>query len=148
MDTVSPEVRSRIMSKIRGRNTKPEMLVRRFLHRRGLRYRLHAKELPGKPDLVFPSRRLVLFVHGCFWHRHDCCAEKLPKTRTAYWEAKFERNKARDKMNCAVLEKLGWKVRIVWECQVADTAFLDELADVVVATQRTPASPLVPPKGS
>ena len=128
MDTVSPEVRSRIMSSIKGRDTKPEMVVRRFLHANGFRYRLHVKDLPGSPDLIFPSRRLALFVHGCFWHRHSCCADKLPKTRTEYWKAKFDRNKQRDKRNSEALRELGWTVIVFWECETKDDAALQGLA--------------------
>jgi DNA mismatch endonuclease (patch repair protein) len=116
---VSPE-RSAQMALVRGRDTKPEMRVRRALHAAGLRYRLHAKGLPGRPDLIFPSRRVVVFVHGCFWHRHpdpDCKLARLPKSRLDFWLPKLEGNRARDERVKAKLEGLGWKVIEVWECQ-------------------------------
>ncbi|WP_375312849.1 very short patch repair endonuclease [Bradyrhizobium sp. A5] len=118
----SPE-RSAQMARVRGRDTKPEMRVRRALHAAGLRYRLHAKGLPGRPDLIFPSRRAVVFVHGCFWHRHpdpDCKLARLPKSRLDFWLPKLEGNRARDERVKAELKRLGWKVFEVWECQIKD----------------------------
>ncbi|WXU25556.1 very short patch repair endonuclease [Bradyrhizobium sp. A5] len=111
------------MARVRGRDTKPEMRVRRALHAAGLRYRLHAKGLPGRPDLIFPSRRAVVFVHGCFWHRHpdpDCKLARLPKSRLDFWLPKLEGNRARDERVKAELKRLGWKVFEVWECQIKD----------------------------
>jgi DNA mismatch endonuclease, patch repair protein len=116
----SPE-RSAQMALVRGHDTKPEMRVRRALHAAGLRYRLHAKVLPGRPDLIFPSRRVVVFVHGCFWHRHpdpDCKLARLPKSRLDFWLPKLEGNRARDERVKAELEGLGWRVFEVWECQL------------------------------
>ena len=121
MDRLSREARSELMSKIRGKNTKPELAVRSLVHRLGFRFRLHRKDLPGSPDLVFPSRKKVIFVHGCFWHYHSRCSHgRLPKTRVAYWTDKFERNRNRDKRVKRKLEKLGWRVFIVWECELHD----------------------------
>jgi DNA mismatch endonuclease (patch repair protein) len=130
MDVVSPEIRSRIMASIRHRDTSPEMRVRRMLHRTGLRYRLHDSSLPGKPDLVFPSRKLVLFVHGCFWHGCPSCRDgrKQIYSNQAYWTGKLARNQSRDKEHVEKLESLGWKVRVVWECEVRDQGKLQQLA--------------------
>lgn len=109
--------RSRLMSRIGPRDTKPEMIVRRLLHAAGYRYRLHVKDLPGSPDIVFPSRRAVVFAHGCFWHRHEGCRKATtPKTRTEFWEKKFAANKARDARQIAELERAGWRTLVVWEC--------------------------------
>ncbi len=113
-DDRTPEL---VMSRIRGKDTKPEMLVRRLIHSEGYRYRLHRKSLPGSPDLVFPGPRKVVFVHGCFWHQHGCQISKIPKTRTAYWTEKFERNRTRDEKNRLELEHLGWQMFVVWECE-------------------------------
>ncbi len=133
VDTVSSRRRSEIMSAIRAKDMKPELIVRRLLHAQGYRYRLHRKDLPGKPDLVFPSLRKVIFVHGCFWHQHSdpCCKiVRQPKSNRQYWLPKLERNVARDAKNSAQLEELGWHVLVVWECQVrAGTQLLTSLVD-------------------
>ncbi len=121
-DPLTPEQRQRNMSRIRGRDTKPEWLVRRALHAAGLRYRLHVSDLPGRPDLVFPARRAVVFVHGCFWHGHDCPLFRLPATRTAFWAAKIEANRVRDVVAGARLQADGWRVMIVWECALRGRA--------------------------
>jgi len=113
------------MARVRGRDTKPEMRVRRALHAAGLRYRLHAKGLPGRPDMILPSRRVAVFVHGCFWHRHpdpECKLARLPKSRLDFWLPKLEGNRARDERNKAALEALGWKVVEIWECEIDDDA--------------------------
>lgn len=111
--------RSRNMAAIKGKNTKPEMLVRRLLHRLGYRYVLHSKKLPGKPDLVFMSRKKAIFVHGCFWHMHDCPYGKVvPATNTEFWQTKRTGNVARDQANTNAIEKLGWQVLIAWECEI------------------------------
>ena len=121
VDHVSPEVRSRIMASVRSKGTKPEMAVRRALHRLGYRYRLHRKDLPGRPDLVFVSRRKALFVNGCFWHMHLGCAKaRLPETNRDFWSAKLERNRQRDSENEATLRDLGWEVLTVWQCELQD----------------------------
>ena len=113
------------MSRIRGRDTKPEMLVRRALHGRGLRYRLHSTELSGKPDLVFPRHRVALFVHGCFWHQHGCHLTKLPEVRRDFWEAKLSRTRKRDALAVQDLVASGWRVLIVWECALRGRGRID-----------------------
>jgi DNA mismatch endonuclease (patch repair protein) len=118
-DVVSVETRSRMMAGIRGRDTKPELAVRRYLHCHGLRYRLHARELPGRPDVVLPRYRTAVFVHGCFWHRHESCRfAYTPKTREEFWLRKLEGNAARDGRDQQRLRDLGWRVEVVWECEV------------------------------
>ena len=131
MDTLTPEERSALMSRIRGVNTKPELIVRRALHAQGYRFRLYGRGLPGRPDLVFRKRRMVVFVHGCFWHRHDGCAKsRLPKTRRDYWRDKFEGNVQRDKRNAQRLAEDGWRVFVVWECEVEkDDALIERLTE-------------------
>lgn len=110
------------MSKVRGKDTSPELRVRRVAHRLGLRFRLHSNHLPGKPDLAFPKYRVALFVHGCFWHRHPNCAKaSLPKTREAFWKAKFDRNVQRDAKVFKQLTDLGWRVVVLWECETKAT---------------------------
>lgn len=115
-DVVAPSVRSRMMAGIRARNTTPEMILRRGLHKAGLRFRLHSSSLPGRPDLVFPRRKAVLFAHGCFWHGHDCHLFRLPQTRREFWSRKIERNHFVDARSVHELITLGWRVGIVWEC--------------------------------
>ncbi|OIN57137.1 very short patch repair endonuclease [Arsenicibacter rosenii] len=118
-DVHTPQQRSYNMSRIKGKDTKPEMIVRKYLHARGFRYRLHNKDLPGKPDIVLPRYRTVIFVHGCFWHGHEGCRYFiLPKTKTDWWEAKISGNKERDNRNLAALRASGWKVIIVYECEL------------------------------
>ncbi|HMJ28042.1 MAG TPA: very short patch repair endonuclease [Xanthobacteraceae bacterium] len=115
-----PSDRSWTMAQIRSKNTKPEIAVRKAAHAAGLRFRLHRKDLPGTPDLVFPSREIAVFVHGCFWHRHDCGRATLPATNVDYWAAKFDRNVRRDARNAAELRKLGWRCVRIWECETKD----------------------------
>ena len=117
-DIVSPAVRSRMMAGIRGRNTKPEMILRQGLHCKGFRFRLHARNLPGKPDLVFPRYRAVIFANGCFWHGHDCDLFKWPSTRGKFWKEKITRNRERDSRVKASLLAAGWRVLTVWECSL------------------------------
>ncbi|MEE2691153.1 MAG: very short patch repair endonuclease [Pseudomonadota bacterium] len=120
-DVFSKEKRSEVMRAVKSANTRPEIALRKALHRRGLRYRLHAKGLPGTPDLVFPRYGAVLFVHGCFWHGHDCSrGARVPKSNSAYWTAKIARNKARDAETARALKKSGWRVITVWECEMKD----------------------------
>lgn len=120
-DIVSGRRRSEMMAGIKGRDTTPERAVRRVAHRMGLRFRLHRKDLPGRPDLVFPRHRLAVFVHGCFWHRHEGCRYAYtPKSRVAFWTRKFAKNVARDRRNEDALRGLGWRVLIVWECEARD----------------------------
>ncbi len=118
MDRFNPEARSRLMSSIHGKDTKPEMVVRRLLHNMGYRFRLHRRDLPGTPDILLPGRRAVMFVHGCFWHRHEGCRlATVPATRRDFWEAKIAANKARDRRAMARLRRDGWRVAVVWERQ-------------------------------
>jgi len=119
-DVVDKATRSRMMSGIRAKNTKPELLVRSYLHAQGFRFRLHTKKLPGTPDLVLSRWRTVIFVHGCFWHFHDCHYFKLPQTRTNFWREKLTNNKVRDEKNRLLLEKLGWRVLVIYECELRD----------------------------
>ncbi|WP_306666337.1 very short patch repair endonuclease [Bradyrhizobium campsiandrae] len=115
-----PSLRSWTMAQVRSENTKPEMAVRKVAHALGLRFRLHRKDLPGKPDLVFASRRIALFVHGCFWHRHDCGRAATPASNVEYWTAKFDRNVRRDARAAADLRKAGWRCVRIWECEAKD----------------------------
>ncbi|WP_105438965.1 very short patch repair endonuclease [Neorhizobium sp. T25_13] len=116
-----PDQRRQLMAKVKGTDTKPEMLVRRAAHGLGFRYRLHDRRLPGTPDLVFPRLKTVIFVHGCFWHRHTGCSKTTtPKTRTDYWQKKFADNVQRDCVSQAKLKALGWEVLIIWECHTKD----------------------------
>lgn len=117
-DIVAPDVRSRMMSGIRGRNTKPELALRSALHRRGFRFRLHGSNLPGKPDMVFPKYGAVIFVHGCFWHGHGCHLFKWPKSRSAFWREKISANMNRDQKQLSELTSRGWRVATVWECAI------------------------------
>ena len=130
MDIVSSEKRSRMMSAIGGKDTRPELKVRSYLHSRGFRFRLHARNLPGRPDMVFPKYRTVVFVHGCFWHRHDGCNLAYhPKTNVDFWEKKFQANVERDLRNLQELEKDGWKVLIIWECELSGSDALTQLEE-------------------
>lgn len=117
-DIYSKNKRSQIMSKISGKETEPEVLVRKFLFRKGFRYRKNDKRYPGTPDIVLPKYKTVIFVHGCFWHGHNCRAGKLPETRKEFWQNKIDTNIARDKKNRQDLEKLGWKVLVIWQCEL------------------------------
>lgn len=123
-DTRTREQRRRIMQAVHGKDTGPEWIVRRLLHGLGYRYRLHPKDLPGKPDMIFPARRRAIFVHGCFWHAHGCRYGKPPKSRPLYWLPKLERNKARDAEKIAQLEALGWRALVVWQCETKDLRVL------------------------
>jgi DNA mismatch endonuclease (patch repair protein) len=118
MDIITPRERSALMARIRGRDTGPERLVRRLLHGLGYRFRLHARDLPGRPDITLRSRRVAILVHGCFWHRHACGLAYSPKTRPEFWRAKFEQNVKRDQTVRAALKRAGWRVIVVWECQL------------------------------
>jgi DNA mismatch endonuclease (patch repair protein) len=122
MDRLSAERRSDNMRQIRSKDTTPELVLRSLVHRLGYRFRLHRKDLPGNPDLVFPSRKKVVFLHGCFWHHHPSCPEgRIPGSRVDYWGPKLNRNQVRDAANQALLEEQGWGVLIVWECALRDT---------------------------
>lgn len=134
-DTITPEHRSRIMSKIKGKNTKPEMIVRSLCHRMGLRFRLHSRDLPGTPDLVFPKHRQCIFVHGCFWHQHpNCKRASMPSSRIEFWQSKLMKNVARDFEAQQALVALGWSVTVIWECQTKNR---DALRDDIQKTFNT-----------
>lgn len=117
-DVVDPETRSKMMSGIRGKDTKPELEIRQSLHQRGIRYRLHDEKLPGKPDIVLKKYNAVIFIHGCFWHRHNCHLFKWPKTRPEFWKQKINRNHENDTTALEGLQSAGWRVCIVWECSI------------------------------
>ena len=142
VDVVDRKTRSRMMSGIRGKNTKPELLIRKGLHARGFRFRLHDKRLPGKPDLVLPKFGAVIFVHGCFWHGHECHLFKWPKSRREFWRKKITRNKAKDAESCASLKKEGWYILTIWECALKGRTrrpvdqILDMAADWLVYSMR------------
>lgn len=141
MDVVDSATRSRMMTGIRSKDTKPEMTVRRYLHARGFRYRLHSRTLPGTPDLVLPKYRVIIFVHGCFWHRHPGCRyTTTPTSNVERWNLKFDTNKARDTRKQAMLEAEGWKVIVVWECELrkTDETRLDRLCGEILATRILP----------
>jgi DNA mismatch endonuclease (patch repair protein) len=125
-DVYSPEKRSAVMRRVKGKDTSPEMTVRRLLTRMGVGYRLHRKDLPGKPDIAMPGRKLAIFVHGCFWHGHDCArGARVPKANRDYWQAKVGRNRSRDIAHRAALEAMGWRVLVLWECGLKDEAELE-----------------------
>ncbi len=127
MDRISKKHRSWNMSRIGGRNTKPELVVRSTLHRLGYRFRVHRRDLPGRPDIVLPKHKAVIFVHGCFWHRHSRCKYAYtPKNNLTFWQAKFAGNVGRDRKTVRQLRKLGWWVIVIWECQTTDAATLAE----------------------
>ena len=139
-DIYDPATRSRVMSRIRGKDTAPEITVRRLLHRHGFRFRLHRKDLPGCPDIVLPKLQVVVFVHGCFWHQHECKLGKLPRSRRSYWLPKMNRNRARDALAVGKLKRLGWRVIVVWECQLRkpiqlETKLLRQLAGAKLRKQ-------------
>lgn len=132
-DIFSPAKRSEVMSRIRGRDTVPELVVRSYLHRRGLRFRLHRRDLPGRPDIVLPAYRVAILVHGCFWHGHAGCKRaSLPKTRVSFWAEKIAANRERDARSIRALEALGWRPLVVWECEIGPD-MLDELYKAIMA---------------
>lgn len=137
MDTISPQKRSWNMSRIRSNDTTPELVVRSFLYKNGFRYRLHYKKLPGHPDIVLPKYKTVVEVRGCFWHRHPGCSKATtPSSNTNFWNAKFERNVERDRKNILALQKLGWNVIVVWECETHKKVFPPQsLRDFVTANK-------------
>lgn len=133
VDIVDQASRSRMMAGIRGKNTKPEILVRSYLHRSGLRFRIHVKDLPGKPDIVLPKYKTALFVHGCFWHRHARCKfATVPTSNVEFWAQKLDANRERDRRNKRLLIRLGWRVLIIWECQL-DEPHLSSLVEKIKA---------------
>jgi DNA mismatch endonuclease (patch repair protein) len=123
-DTRTPQQRRRIMQAVKTRDTGPELIVRRILFRLGYRYRLNAKKLPGRPDIVFPGRKQAIFVHGCFWHGHGCAKGQAPKSRLDYWEPKLRTNKERDAAQLCKLKELGWSVLTIWQCETHDRGVL------------------------
>lgn len=126
-DILTKEQRSLNMSRIRARDTGPELIVRRTAHRMGFRFRLYRKDLPGTPDLVFPKHRLAVFVHGCYWHRHDGCRFAYsPKSRVEFWTKKFKQNVARDNRNQSLLRDLGWQILVIWECETRDIKTVED----------------------
>ena len=135
-DTVSPKIRSAMMRAVRTRHTRPEIAVRRVAHRMGYRFRLHRGDLPGTPDIVFPKLRLVCFVHGCFWHQHDCRRGGLPATRKPFWQKKLLRNVSRDSQAMLLLRQSGWRVCVIWECQTRDAESLERLVKRLLATYK------------
>jgi DNA mismatch endonuclease (patch repair protein) len=138
-DIVDAKTRSRMMSGIRGKNTLPEILVRRFVHRQGLRFRLHRSDLPGCPDLVFRKYRVVVFVHGCFWHRHRRCRfAATPSSHRAFWRNKLEGNRERDQRNARRLRRMGWRVIVIWECKASRLPELRRLVSQIKS--RRPAA--------
>ena len=138
MDIVSPEKRSLMMAGIKGKNTKPELVVRKLVHGMGFRYRLHRKDLPGSPDLVFSRLKKVIFVHGCFWHRHSGCRfAYTPKSNAQFWLNKLEGNMARDELALAALNAMGWEVLIVWECEVRDLPALSRKVSAFLGRSTT-----------
>ena len=147
-DILNREGRSSLMSKVRQKDTKPEMVVRSALHGAGLRYRLHAPKLPGRPDLVFPRYGVALFVHGCFWHGHDCRAGRAPSSNTAYWEAKTRENRLRDERKATELESLGWRVVVIWECETKRADIREEVQRWIGEVKGTRFTPRSPPAAS
>jgi DNA mismatch endonuclease, patch repair protein len=132
MDTVSPATRRRMMQAVKGRDTSPELRLRAALHRRGLRFRVCHKTLPGTPDVVFPRQKLAIFVHGCYWHRHSGCPKATtPKTNVEFWAEKFLANVARDQKKRQVLEDMGWTVKEIWECEVGSADRADRVVDTL-----------------
>lgn len=130
--------RSEIMRAIRGANTQPEIEVRSLVHRLGYRFRLHRRDLPGKPDLVFPARRKVIFVHGCFWHSHACKTGLIPKTNRGFWLPKLRRNKARDTRNIEALTELGWDALVIWQCELKDGASVNKRVRKFLGRKKEP----------
>src|SRR4051794_35760785 len=140
-DVYDAAKRSSVMRQVKGRDTAPELTVRKALTRLGARYRLHRKDLPGKPDIVLPGRKLALFVHGCFWHGHDCArGARVPKQNRDYWVGKVERNRARDAINREALAALGWRVETIWECELKDGAGLEARLKEILRSSASPPS--------
>ncbi len=127
-DIYSKEKRSQIMRKIKGKNTKPEIKVRKWLHQKGFRFRLHRQDLPGKPDIVLPKYKTVIFINGCFWHQHQGCQKaSTPKTNQEWWKEKFKENTERDQRNQDKLTEMGWKVIVIWECEIKTGKYIEQL---------------------
>jgi len=150
MDTVDQRTRSKIMAAVGQKDTKPEMSLRKALHAMGFRYVINDKRLPGSPDLVLPKYCAAIFVHGCFWHRHGCKYSTMPKTRKEFWEEKFETNKKRDRREISELRKRGWRVKVVWACQLRGNSnhVLKQVSAVAEWLKNQEAHPFVPRSGS
>jgi DNA mismatch endonuclease (patch repair protein) len=139
VDVFSPQKRSSIMGRVRGVDTSPELTLRRSLHALGYRFRLHARHLPGRPDIVFPARKVAVFVHGCFWHRHHCSRGGMPSSNVAFWRKKLEGNVARDRRVRKSLRRMGWQAVVVWECQLKTRSRLERaLNRITTALGRDP----------
>ena len=149
-DVFSPEKRSAVMRRVKGKDTTPELKVRKVLTALGARYRLHRKDLPGKPDIVLPGRRLAVFVHGCFWHGHDCArGARVPKQNRDYWLGKIARNRGRDAKSREALAALGWRVETIWECELKDSAALAQRLSALLSPPSRQAGerrPIMPPR--
>lgn len=144
VDVVDVQTRSRMMAGIKGKNTRPEMMIRKALHRLGYRYRLHSQTLPGKPDLIFPKFGAVIFVHGCFWHGHDCALFKWPSSRAKFWREKIEGNRSRDAKSSLKISESGWRILTIWECAIKGPTrrTQEEIVNVVVSWLETGVSNL------
>jgi DNA mismatch endonuclease (patch repair protein) len=138
MDRLTPEKRSALMRNVKAKHTTPELTVRSMLHRMGFRFQLHRKDLPGKPDIVFPSRKKIVLVNGCFWHGHDCRYGRLPKSKLDFWEPKIEGSRARDVRNIENLRNLGWDVLTVWQCETRDPASLEQALTSFIDKEKKP----------
>ena len=137
VDSIDQAARSALMSRIRGKNTRPELIVRKLVYAAGYRYRLHVRKLPGSPDLVFAGRKKVIFVHGCFWHLHDNCkAGRIPKSRVEFWREKLHGNKLRDERTAETLRLAGWDVLVVWECELSDLDVLEHIVRAFLGSVR------------
>ncbi|MCK4829673.1 DNA mismatch endonuclease Vsr [bacterium] len=135
-DIFDKKKRSQIMGRISGKNTKPELIIRKALFSEGYRYRLHRKDLPGNPDIVFPNRKKVIFVNGCFWHGHSCKKAALPTTNKSFWEKKLTGNKERDKRNLAKLKAMGWKSMVIWQCQIKKNTLETQINKIKVFLEK------------
>jgi len=136
MDVFTADRRSAVMRSVKSKDTQPELEVRKLAHSLGFRFRLHRKDLPGQPDLVFPRLKVVIFVHGCFWHQHDCPAAARPTSRSEYWDKKLDGNIFRDKRNARLLRSLGWRILVIWECQIKNRSRLASRLNHFLLKQR------------
>ena len=145
-DIFSEEQRSYVMSRISAKNTKPELRVRSYLHRAGFRFRIHGRKLPGNPDIVLAKHKTVVFVHGCFWHRHEGCPRaNMPASRVEFWQSKFDKNVARDRRSQITLAEMGWSVIVVWECEISTVATREERLPQLIRELGNPTMGATPP---